>query len=276
MPQLPAGWPKNRPLAISVNIMCEAWTDDAAPGIGPMGNPLKSGHLDSQARSWAEYGMTTGAYRLLNIVQEAGVPCGCYASGIIAEKWPQLLDRINTDGHFIGAHAWAQNCLPIYQDREAEAEDIQRGIDRFVSVTGKRPLGFISPRATPSPNTFDLLAGMGFRWTLDVFDHDLPYLIQTPSGPLAGVPFTMEVNDLPLYMRHGNPPEIYTTTLKRILEGYESIGSPPALLDITAHAHVFGRPFGAIEFKAAINLVKDLDWVWMTSHNQVANLVYPR
>ena len=27
--------------------MCEAWTDDASPGIGPMGNPLKAGHLDT-------------------------------------------------------------------------------------------------------------------------------------------------------------------------------------------------------------------------------------
>jgi hypothetical protein len=77
---LPAGWPDGKRLAVSVNIMCEAWTDDAAPGIGPMGNPLKAGVLDTQAKSWAEYGMTTGAYRLLDIVGEAGVPCGTYAT----------------------------------------------------------------------------------------------------------------------------------------------------------------------------------------------------
>ena len=29
-----------RPLAISVSVMLEGWTDDSAPGIGPMGNPL--------------------------------------------------------------------------------------------------------------------------------------------------------------------------------------------------------------------------------------------
>jgi hypothetical protein len=48
------------------------------------------------------------------------------------------------------------------------------------------------------------LAANGFCWTIDVADSDVPYRIDTPTGPLAGVPFTMEVNDLPLYTRYGN------------------------------------------------------------------------
>jgi len=273
--ELPAGWPEGKRLAVSVNIMCEAWTDDAAPGIGPMGNPLKAGVLDTQARSWAEYGMTIGAPRLLDIVGEAGVPCGTYASGIIAEKWPELLQRIDSDGHFVGAHAWMQNTLPAYQERDVEEADLKRGADLFEGVIGKRPQGFASPRGTPSTNTCELLAENGFTWHIDHFNSDLPYLMETAKGPLAIVPFTMEINDLPLYMRFGNPPEVYSGTLKRIVEGYASIGSPPAVIDITAHAHVFGRPYGAIEFKAAIDLVKDLDWVWMTTHEELAGLVYP-
>ena len=47
-------------------------------------------------------------------------------------------------------------------------------------------------------------------------------------------------------------------------------------LDITAHAHVFGRPYGAIEFRAAIEAVKDIDWVWMTTHEELAGTVYPQ
>ena len=106
-------WPHNKPLAVCVNIMCEMWTDDAAPGVGPMGNPLAKGHLDTQARSWAEYGMTTGGYRLLDVVGDMDIPCGTYASGIITEKYPELLKRIDADGHFIAAHSWAQNILPV-------------------------------------------------------------------------------------------------------------------------------------------------------------------
>jgi peptidoglycan/xylan/chitin deacetylase (PgdA/CDA1 family) len=272
--ETPKGWPEGKALAVSVNIMCEAWTDDAAPGIGPMGNPLKAGHLDTQARSWAEYGMTIGAPRLLDIVGELGVPCGTYASGIIAEKWPELLRRIDSDGHFIAAHAWMQNTLPVYQDRDLEEAELKKGMDLFADVIGKRPIGFTSPRGTPSANTAELLAENGFTWHLDYFNSDLPYLLETAAGPLAAVPFTMEINDLPLYMRYGNPPQAYSDILKRIVDKYDTIGSPPAVLDITAHAHVFGRPAGAIEFKAAIEAVMNVDWIWMTTHEELAGTVH--
>jgi hypothetical protein len=59
----PKGWPSDRPIAASVSVMLEGWTDDAAPGIGPMGNPLRAGIYDTQAKSWAEYGAKTGCAR---------------------------------------------------------------------------------------------------------------------------------------------------------------------------------------------------------------------
>ena len=83
----------------------------------------------------------------------------------------------------------------------------------------------------------------------------------------------MEINDLPIYMRYGNPPQVYSETLKRIVDKYDSIGRPPAVIDITAHAHVFGRPYGAIEFRAAIESVMNVDWVWMTTHQELAAAV---
>src|SRR3569832_1530168 len=69
-PTLPAPWPTGRPIALSVSVMLEGWTDDAAPGIGPMGNPLRAGVYDTQAKSWAEYGAKTGAWRLLDVLAD--------------------------------------------------------------------------------------------------------------------------------------------------------------------------------------------------------------
>src|SRR5215208_3181309 len=80
----PPGWPDGKPLALSVSVMLEGWTDDSAPGIGPMGNPLRAGVLDLQARSWAEYGPKVGAWRLLDILQRLDVRSVFYVSGILA------------------------------------------------------------------------------------------------------------------------------------------------------------------------------------------------
>ena len=52
---------------------------------------------------------------------------------------------------------------------------------------------------------------------------------------------------MPLYVRYGNEPAAFTAVLRRLLDGWTQPHNPPGCLDVTVHAHVFGRPFGAIE-----------------------------
>jgi peptidoglycan/xylan/chitin deacetylase (PgdA/CDA1 family) len=270
--KLPVGWPAGRSLAVSFNVMLEGWTDDSAPGIGPMGNPLKPGFQDLQARSWAEYGPKTGMWRLLDILGDAGVTATVYVSGIIGERYPELLRRIAADGHAIGGHAYGQNIIPVYQQRDEEARDIARCVKLLEGASGARPRGWISPRVTASAHTAELLVREGFTWHCDYADRDLPYRHDTPAGPIVALPFTMEVNDMPLYVRYGNAPEAFTGVLRRLLDGWDRPHNAPACLDVTVHAHVFGRPFGAIEFRGALDLVRPFAGAWITSHAELAAL----
>lgn len=269
---LPKGWPADRPIALCVSVMLEGWTDDAAPGIGPMGNPLRAGVYDTQAKSWSEYGATTGAWRLLDILADAQVRSVFYVSGVLAERFPDLMRAITAQGHVIAAHSWSQHIIPAYQSREEEQADLKRCIEVLEKNSGMRPKGWISPRATPSLNSPELLAGQGIAWYADAFDRDLPYAVETKSGPITAIPFTMEVNDFPLSIRYGNEPDAFVRMLKSILDGWSDIGSPAACLDITAHAHVFGRPAGAMAFKTALKLAKQSPLAWMTDHAEVAEL----
>ena len=141
----------------------------------------------------------------------------------------------------MAAHGWSQGTLPPYLTADAEHADIARCVDVLTRTAGTHPGGWLSPRCTPSAVTSRLLARAGFRWHADMFDADLPYRIDTGDGSLLGMPFTMEVNDMPLYVRYGNEPDAFTRTLARIVEGWPALGSPFACLDITVHAHVF-RP----------------------------------
>src|SRR5512133_2538640 len=109
----PKGWKGT--LGTSVSVMLEGWTDDSAPGIGPMGNPLKAGVLDLQARSWADYGPKVGAWRLLDILQKLDVRSVFYVSGLLAERYPELMKAIVAGGHAVAAHGWGQNIIPSYQ-----------------------------------------------------------------------------------------------------------------------------------------------------------------
>jgi hypothetical protein len=271
-PSSPLGWPAGKPLALSVSVMLEGWTDDSAPGIGPMGNPLKAGVLDLQARSWAEYGPKVGAWRLLDILHKLDVRSVFYVSGLLAERYPELMKAIVAGGHTVAAHGWGQNIIPSYQSDDEEARDLERCV-KAIGASGQRPMGWLSPRCTPSARTSALLAKAGFDWHADFFDSDLPYRHETPNGAIAAVPFTMEVNDMPLYVRYGAEPEAFTRILERIVSNWPRLGRPAGCLDITVHAHVFGRPFGAIEFMNCLETAKRYEeWAWLTDHRRLAGL----
>ena len=271
MPDLPAAWPRGCTIAVSVSVMLEGWSDGAAPGIGPMGNPLKPGVLDLQARSWADYGPNAGAWRLLDVLAGAGVRAVFYTSGIVAERHPQLMRAIVEAGHEIGGHGWAQEIVPATQSRADETRDLERCMTTLEAATGNPLRGWLSPRCTPSTSTAELLAARNFAWHADYFDADLPRVFDTPGGSLVAVPFTMEINDMPLSVRYGQPPGTFTATFERIVTEWPAPDARPFCLDITVHAHVFGRPFGALEFEQTLAVArKRAERVWLTDHAGLA------
>jgi Polysaccharide deacetylase len=270
--QVPPGWPADRPLAVSVSVMLEGWAAPDAPGMGPMGNLLRPGTVDLQARSWADYGAKVGAWRLLDLLDQEETKAVFYTSGVVAELFPALPAAIARRGHRVAAHGWSQGTLPAYLTAEQEATDIARCVDVIRATAGSAPAGWLSPRCTPSARTSDFLAEQGFAFQAEMFDCDLPYRIETPSGTLVGVPFTMEVNDMPLYVRYGNEPDAFTRTLGKIVEGWPRLGSPFGCLDITVHAHVFGRPYGALALLDSLAVVKRSRHCWLTDHARLAAL----
>jgi peptidoglycan/xylan/chitin deacetylase (PgdA/CDA1 family) len=161
--QVPADWPQGRPLAVSVSVMLEGWAAPDAPGMGPMGNLLKPGTVDLQARSWADYGAKVGAWRLLDLLDQEGAKAVFYTSGVVAEQFPALPAAIARRGHPVAAHGWSQGTLPAYQTPEQEAADIARCVDTIRATAGSPPLGWLSPRCTPSVATSSLLAAQGFE-----------------------------------------------------------------------------------------------------------------
>lgn len=269
---IPANWPSDRPLAVSVSVMLEGWEAPDAPGMGPMGNVLRPGTTDLQARSWADYGAKVGAWRLLDLLDQQHTEAVFYTSGVVAQQYPDVLAAIVQGGHSVSAHGWSQGTLPAYLTAEQEAADIARCAAVIKTTTGTAPQGWLSPRCTPSERTSAFLADQGFRFHAEMFDTDLPYRIETERGALIGVPFTMEVNDMPLYVRYGNEPDAFTRTLARIVEGWPRLGSPNACLDITVHAHVFGRPYGALAFLDSLAVVKQSPHCWLTNHARLAAL----
>jgi hypothetical protein len=163
--------------------------------------------------------------------------------------------------------------IPIYLDEAAERENILKTTSMLEKTMGRRPLGWISPRGTRSLVTRQLLIEEGYLWHGDCFDDDLPYIERFNGNSLVAIPLTMEINDLPFHMRYGNPPGLLKDAFREILQRFRTGEQGACYIDVTAHAHVFGRPYGAAVFQELIALAAGQSDIWIATREQVARHV---
>ena len=262
-------WPGNKKIGIVFRMAYEWWSDGHWPGIGPMGNPLKGGIPDLNALGWAEYGHRRGVHRVLEIFERHHVKASILVCGIMAERYPSEVKAIADLGHDIVAHSYAMDVIPAYLDEQQEVDNIRRTTDLIANVIGVRPKGWISPRSTPSPKTARLLAQEGYMWHSDTLNDDLPYKVDFGDCSIVAVPGTMEVNDLPLFMRHGQPPRAMVEIFQDWLD-YVRVWETRAIkIDPTVHAHVFGRPAGAGAFQNILEIATKADDVWIGTRSEM-------
>jgi peptidoglycan/xylan/chitin deacetylase (PgdA/CDA1 family) len=267
-------WPGDRRVAVVFNVAYEAWSDGKPPGISPMGNPLPSGAFDSNALSWGSYGSERGIERLMDVLARTKIRSSVMTSGILAQRFPETVRAIAAAGHEIVAHSWAQDIIPSTLTPEEVRADITRTTEILTKVAGVRPRGWISPRGTAAADSARFLFEAGFAWQGDAFDDDRPY-VQTFENDkkIIAIPLTMEINDLPHAMRFGRSPRAFIELFDDLIGHSRKNKSEAVMIDVTAHAHVYGRPNGAWAYEEIAKKTKKLNDVWIATREQIANHV---
>src|SRR5207244_11624254 len=115
------------------------------------------------------------------------VVCSTFlVNGATAQKYPESVRAIATQGHEVGAHSW--NAADHFtMPKEKEDELIGRVIESLEKASGARPTGWLTPRAQISEHTIELIMKHGFTWHSDCFDDDLPYLLKANVRALVSV-----------------------------------------------------------------------------------------
>jgi len=267
-------WPEGKHVAVLFDVMFEGWGVGVGPGMGPMGNPIKPGYLDTTNLGWGKYAIHHGMERLLKVYDEEGITGGVFVSGTILEQCPELVKLCADKGHEIILHGDLQDELPVYLEEAVEREKVERSIRMVKEITGKTPVGSGSPRFTESPNTQKILVENGVKYTTDWLGSDLPLINQTPAGEICLLPFTMNINDMPISVRFGHSPQMYYDAMVDEFEGwFRDHPEEKAVVWITAHTHVYGRPYGAAAFKKCMQYIKSLPYVWIAQPHEVASTV---
>lgn len=266
-------WPGGKRVAVIFNIAYEAWSDGQAPGIGPMGNVLKPGFFDTNAHSWASFGLVRGMQRLLDIAEKHGVKTSIMVSGVLCERDPAMVKKLADLGHEIINHSWGMDVIPVYFNEVEEIANLQRNHALLLNTAGVAPTGWISPRGTGSMISSRLLAEAGYTHHGDVNDDDRPYVMDFDGKRIVGIPLTMDVNDLPTCIRYGQGPRHMLETFKDVFAAMRERETGPLMLDVTAHTHVMGRPSGAWVYDDIMSIVKNTQDVWVCTREEMAKYV---
>ena len=266
-------WPDGKHIAVVFNIGYDGWSEDQAPSPGQMANPLPPGTFDTNAHSWASYGVVRGLSRLLDAADRNGIRTSVMVSAVLAERDSASVRGIHERGHEIVAHSYAQDVMPVFFETAAdERANIDRTTRLLEQAAGVRPSGWISPRATASRRTPRLLVEAGYLWHGDYSDDDTPYVIDVDGTALVAIPLNMDVNDMPHALRYGRTAPAFVDAFTDNLEALRA-ETRAGLLDVTAHTYVYGRPAGARAWEAIMQKACAATDLWLATREEIARFV---
>jgi peptidoglycan/xylan/chitin deacetylase (PgdA/CDA1 family) len=264
-------WPGGRKIAVVFNVCLEAWSDGKAPGISPMGNPLPAGVLDTMAISWAGYGVRRGIYRLLDAFARHRAAASVMVNAVIAERAPEAVKAVADAGHEVPSHSYAMDVIPALLSDADERANIARCTALLEQASGGKVVGWLSPRGTSRAQTPRLLAEAGYTWYGDVFDDDLPYVRTFGDSRIVAIPLGTDVNDMP-FMKYGNAPRTMLDSFTENVAIARETGEV-TIIDVTCHAHIFGRPRGAYYYGKIVEAAAADGGIWIGTRAQIARHV---
>ena len=261
-------WAHDSKLAVLITVMFETWAPGKAPSYSPMTSPLKEGTVDRLGISWAQYGGKTGIWRIMRTLDNLGLRATICVSGRAVELFPDAIRELSRKGHEIAGHSYTQDMIASYATVEEEREVIKKCSRIIEGAVGVKPVGWLSPRATPTQHTPDCLSEEGFLWHGDYNDTDLPYVVTTARGPLVAIPHSDFTDNRVLRASPRDFFQVYKDTFDFL---YET--EPVGMINFTVHAHFGGRPLMAAMLAKALQYMKGFSKVWFARHDEIARWV---
>jgi peptidoglycan/xylan/chitin deacetylase (PgdA/CDA1 family) len=229
-------------------------------------------HPNTYNWAWREYGNRVGGWRLLEMFQSLGVPPTVLLNTSCYDHCPQLVDAYRAAGAEFVAHGRTNSVSPNELDESDEREMILDVFDTMTRREGKAPGGWMSPGANPSPVTEDLLAEIGFTYTLDWPMDDQPTWMQTRGGPLLSVPYPQEVNDVPMIaLHHGTAGAFADMMTDNLDEMIEQSQHQALVYGITIHTFIMGQPYRLRRFREALEHLLEPPDVWLTTPCEIVS-----
>jgi peptidoglycan/xylan/chitin deacetylase (PgdA/CDA1 family) len=257
---------RGKPLMVHPVVNIEYWPfEQKMPrGILPPPHGAQVEPPDLPNYSWVEYGMRCGMPRLFDVLARRTIKASAFINAQCADVYPSLAKAVvDAEWELVG-HGWFQRSLKQVPDEEAE---ISRCLARLQQLSGKKVRGWFGAGGGESNDTPDILKRCGVEFVHDWLVDDLPCWMATRTGPLLCLPYTWELNDVPICVVQGQSSDEFLKRLEASLAVLErELEKQPRVLSLAMHPHVIGVPHRLYYLEKALDLLSARqDAVFMTS-----------
>ena len=201
-----------------------------------------------------DYGNRVGVFRILKVLEDAGVKATFAVNGEIAKRYPPVMDAIVNAGHEIASHGFSTD--HIHHDELSDAEE-KSLIENTATCFKNPPKGWLSPARNQSSRTLKLLAKTGYKYCLDWEMDQVPVQANTPNGDITLVPNNYELSDFTLLHTRRQTEEAWLkqieNSIELLLEEHARFGSQ--MLGLTLTPYVIGQPFRIWALRALLEKV---------------------
>ena len=261
----PAAWPNGARVAVMISFDVDNDTTtlvrNAEPSIG--------------ALSQGEYGARVGLQRVVDLMDRHEIPASFFIPAVSLVLRPEMVDVIRASGrHEFGVHGWIHE-LNSALDPDTERELVARATDYLEAATGRRPVGYRAPSWDFSPNTLDIIKGLGFLYDSSLMADDRPYELLQHGEPTGIVELPVEwiLDDAPLMNPRGTSYTPPRELLQVYIDEFDKAYEEGTMFLLTTHPHIIGHRSRMVILEELVEHIKARGDVWFATHEQVARYV---
>ncbi|MFB0507748.1 MAG: polysaccharide deacetylase family protein [Thermodesulfobacteriota bacterium] len=217
--------------------------------------------------SWFQYGLRVGFWRLKKVLDKHGVRATVSLNAPVCIHYPAMVKAMLSSNWEILAHGYEQRAINLEKD---ERDVIRRTIQTIRDFTGKAPRGWMGPGLNETFDTPDILVEEGIEYVADWVNDDQPNLLNVKSGRLIAVPYTVELNDIPMYLvQHHRSPEIYERSRDAFDTLYEEGAESSRIMGIAVHPYISGAAHRIKYIDKILEYMKDHEGVLFMTGEEI-------
>lgn len=244
--------PDGKRVAVFIVVNVETWDSDRPMPRQVLTPPQGTSVVpDLPNWAWHEYGMRVGFWRLKAALDAHGIAPSMTINGAVPPAYPRVTQAARDAGWEFMGHGFHQTATHNVPDQRAMIRDT---IAALGEASGHAITGWLAPGLTETPDTPDLLAEAGIRYCADWVMDDLPCRLRTAHGPLLTMPYSVELNDIPIMLiQHHRAEELFARTVAQFDRLYaESETQGAKVMGLAVHPYISGVPHRIGWFEKAL------------------------